>query len=228
MRFADAWARLDRAPRRALELAHEALASGGLAVGSVLAGPDGSIVTAGRNHAYDPRGGRQILQRTPIAHAELNALAAVDTARALARDTLWSTQEPCSMCAAAATFVGVGHLRFLAPDPWAIAADVPSPTGGVDTRLADVGPAWLVAANLMFLLSVARRQGMGHPTIVRNLEVEPETAGVAGSLVVSGGLGDPAEPVPPLEKLLTSAWERIEHAATERLARLRQAERPRV
>ncbi len=181
MAFADAWARLDTAPRRALKLAHEALASGGLAVGSVLIDSEASIVAEGRNHAYDPPGGRQILQRTPIAHAEMNALAAVETGRALADDTLWSTQEPCAMCAAAAAFVGVGHVRYLAPDPWAIAAEVSGATEGLDTRRADVQPIWLVAVNLLFLLSVAPRQGLRHPTIVRQYGTRARDGGTRGS-----------------------------------------------
>lgn len=44
---------------------------------------DGATVSQGRNRAYDPPGGPDRLQRTPVAHAEMNALAAVETAAEL-------------------------------------------------------------------------------------------------------------------------------------------------
>jgi tRNA(Arg) A34 adenosine deaminase TadA len=47
----------------------------------------------------------------------MNALAAVDTAAELGGMTLWSSYQPCSVCAAACEFTGVGRVRFIAPDP---------------------------------------------------------------------------------------------------------------
>ena len=51
----------DGALLRCLELAYESFLAGGLPVGSVIT--DG----VGRNRAYDPAGGTDRLQRTPIA-----------------------------------------------------------------------------------------------------------------------------------------------------------------
>jgi tRNA(Arg) A34 adenosine deaminase TadA len=39
---------------RSLELAHQSLVGGGLPVGAVLLGADGSVLGEGRNRAYDP------------------------------------------------------------------------------------------------------------------------------------------------------------------------------
>jgi tRNA(Arg) A34 adenosine deaminase TadA len=97
-RFQIAWHDLEPPARRALELAYASLAGGGLACGAVIADPDGRVIAEGRNRAYDPSGGPDALQGTPLAHAELNAFAAVPTSRELADCTLLSTQEPCSMC----------------------------------------------------------------------------------------------------------------------------------
>ena len=72
-----AWDELAPAARRSLELAHTALSTGGLAVGSALAEAGGHVVAAGRNRAYDPGGGKESLQGTPLAHAEMNVLASV-------------------------------------------------------------------------------------------------------------------------------------------------------
>ena len=90
------------------------------------------------------------------------------------------------MCTAAAAFTGVGTVRYLAPDPWAIATGVsrgdrPDRGRGTERRGAPriLGPdtdRWVVAANLLFLGSVASRDaGLDHPTIERNRVLEPET-----------------------------------------------------
>ncbi|HST65983.1 MAG TPA: nucleoside deaminase [Mycobacteriales bacterium] len=191
--FAAAWAALDAAPRRALELAYTALTSGGLPVGAVLVDAGGAIVAEGRNRAYDPPGGPDVLQGTPLAHAELNVLAAVPTDRDLSPDTLWSTHEPCSMCAAAAAFTGVGAVRHVAPDPWAVAAGRPAsdsvPLGA---------PEWALVAGVLFVLGVAARVGTGNPTVTGN----PAAARIALDLL-------PAPTGGSLEELIAPVWDRI-------------------
>jgi len=62
-----AWREADGALLRCLELAHESFLAGGLPVGSVIAGSNGERISEGRNRAYDPAGGTDRLQRTPIA-----------------------------------------------------------------------------------------------------------------------------------------------------------------
>jgi tRNA(Arg) A34 adenosine deaminase TadA len=195
--FATAWDALDPAPRRALELAYESLVVGGLPVGGVLADAGGAIVAEGRNRAYDPRGGPDALQGTPLAHAELNVLAAVPTDRDLGPDTLWSTHEPCSMCAAAADFTGVGTVRYVAPDPWAVAA-APAPTAA-GARAVPLGdPRWAAVAGVLFVLGVAARVGVGSPTVTGN----PEVARIALDLL-------PAPTGGTLEELIAPVWPRV-------------------
>ena len=111
------WSQADAALLRCLELAHQSFLAGGLPVGSVIAARDGEMVSEGRNRVYDPAGGDDRLQRTPLAHAEMNALAAVETGTGLSSLTLWSSHRPCPMCAAACEFTGVGAFTFIAPDP---------------------------------------------------------------------------------------------------------------
>jgi tRNA(Arg) A34 adenosine deaminase TadA len=107
----------------ALEGAFEALVAGGLPCGAAISDATGQVVARGRNHAYDPVTGSDVLEGTPLAHAELNALARVPTPRDLSGDTLWSTQQPCAMCTSAIEFCGVGDTRYLAADPAFIATD---------------------------------------------------------------------------------------------------------
>jgi tRNA(Arg) A34 adenosine deaminase TadA len=199
--FAAAWAALDPAPRRALELAYAALVAGGLPVGSVLADDAGGIVAEGRNRAYDPPGGPEVLQGTPLAHAELNVLAAVPTDRELGRDTLWSTHEPCSMCAAAAAFTGVGTVRYVAPDPWAVAAG-PAPTADAARSVPLGEPRWAVVAGVLFLLGVAAKVGVDSPTVTGNAQRQPAVARLAIDLL-------PAPSGGTLPELIAPVWDRV-------------------
>lgn len=116
--FATAKASLPAGAWRALEKAYQAIASDGLPCGAALVDNAGLVVADGRCSAFDLRGGGTgILGVTPLGHAEMNVLAGVPTERDLRDDTLWSTQQPCAMCAAALAFVGVGSVRYLAADP---------------------------------------------------------------------------------------------------------------
>jgi tRNA(Arg) A34 adenosine deaminase TadA len=162
--FRAAWDALEPGARRALELAYDGMVAGGLPVGAALVDGAGAVVAEGRNRAYDPGGGDDVLQGTPLAHAELNVLAAVRTERDLASCTLWSSHEPCSMCAAAAGFTGVGTVRFVAPDPWATGAGVPS--AGAGEPLGD--PRWARVAGLLFVAGVAASVGPQSPTVRGN------------------------------------------------------------
>jgi tRNA(Arg) A34 adenosine deaminase TadA len=174
-RFAAEWNELHPAFRRSLGLAYRTLQSGGLAVGAVLTDHDGRIVAEGRNRAYDPLGGDEPLQGTPLAHAEMNALAVARTDWDLRQHTLWSTHEPCAMCRAAAGFVGVDTVRFIADDPSALDEPLgphPAPTAG------PLDGTWAVAARLLFLLSVASKVGLASSILVKNHAADPRTVGL--------------------------------------------------
>ncbi len=117
----ESWDALSPGARVAFERQWAGLAAGGLPCGSAIMDAD-LVVASGRNHAYDPAGElesrlRYPLQHNRLAHAELNALACLPTETDHATLTLWTTQHPCSMCAAAIAFVGIGEVWFIADDP---------------------------------------------------------------------------------------------------------------
>ncbi|MGW7072445.1 nucleoside deaminase [Streptomyces sp. NPDC054855] len=172
--FTPAWERLAPTARRCLELAHRSLRDGGLAVGAVLTDAAGTAVAEGRNRAYDPPGGDDVLQGTPLAHAEMNALARARTEWDLGGHTLWSSHEPCAMCAAAAGFTGVGRVRFVARDPWALATG--QPPSAADA-LGD--PWWEMCANVLFLRSVVLQRGADHATVRGHAALDPEAVRIA-------------------------------------------------
>jgi tRNA(Arg) A34 adenosine deaminase TadA len=205
----DALAAADLPIRRCLELAYEGLRNGGLACGSVLVDARGQVIAEGRNHAYDPPTGSQVVEGSPIAHAEINALARVRTGRDLTADTLWSSQEPCSMCTAAAGFVGVGTVAYVAPDPWALATNRSRSQQGVapsDDHPSVNGPAaepWRTMANTLFILSIAATRGPDHTTVARSRTLDPIAAETALALLDS-------RPWPPeVASLLEPVWDRF-------------------
>src|SRR5262249_59235015 len=113
----------------------------------------------------DPPGGLETrehspLQHTPLAHAELNALALVPTEVEPAGLTLWTTQHPCMMCAAACQFIGIGKVCYIADDP----SDHAAPEAIAATRghVPYAGlrlPLWWTVSNVIFLYNTALRRG---------------------------------------------------------------------
>lgn len=210
-----ALAALSTPERRSLELAYAALRVGGLACGAVIVDEQDAILAEGRNHAYDAPDQSDVLEGTPLAHAELNALARIATETELASATLWTTQEPCSMCTAAASFLGMGTVRYVAPDPWAIATGQsrhPGDDYGVMGPVDD--DRWVITANVLFLTSIGRMRGAEHPTIARNAELEPETHRIMRRLL------DAYTELPPtMGGFLSPVWSAVEAAGKERRTR---------
>ena len=93
--------------RRAFEVARRARAHGNHPFGAILVGPGGDVLLESEN-AYLPH-------RDRTAHAE--RLAATRASRAyapehLARCTLYSSAEPCAMCAGACYWAGIGRVVY--------------------------------------------------------------------------------------------------------------------
>jgi tRNA(adenine34) deaminase len=95
----------------ALEHARQAQLAGEVPVGAVLV-RDGVVIGSGRNMS--------IAQSDPSAHAEILALREASSIAANHRlddCTLYSTLEPCAMCAGAMLHARISRLVFAAPDP---------------------------------------------------------------------------------------------------------------
>lgn len=93
--------------RRAIALAAEARAGGNPPFGSLLVGPDGSVLAEERNSS-----------RTDddiTAHPELKLArwaARMLDADTAAGTTMYTSCEPCGMCAGALARSGIGHVVF--------------------------------------------------------------------------------------------------------------------
>jgi tRNA(adenine34) deaminase len=96
--------------RLALDLAHEAEAAGEVPVGAVVV-TDGEVIGRGRNSPIE--------RSDPTAHAEILALREASAAAGnyrLEGATLYTTLEPCVMCAGALVTARIAKVVFGARD----------------------------------------------------------------------------------------------------------------
>jgi tRNA(Arg) A34 adenosine deaminase TadA len=119
--------------RRAIELAGKARAAGNQPFGSLLVGPDGAVLAEEQNTV--------VTDRDITAHPELKlarwAARELDPATA-AGATMYTSCQPCGMCAVAIERSGIGRVVFaLSSDQ--LAALKPSGAGLPPVRLE--GPA---------------------------------------------------------------------------------------
>lgn len=223
--FQSAWLALEPAFHAAMELAWQSLVSGTIGVGSVITDPDGKIVARGRNRVYDPPGGDGILQGNRLAHAEMNALAEVPTDYSLAECTLWSTQQPCMLCASAAVICYVGTVRFLAADPlFAGVERMPELNEWLDRYWPSYeGPTaddrWAVASMLFQLYAAASKNPTGE-VMEMSRRLEPETARLIEEIVTGGIWAGDNQPPPSASAAIEVVWRKIVATANERQLRL--------
>ena len=116
---------------RAIELAQEAGKIGNLPIGCVIC-LDDQVVAKGKNAIWVP-------SFAPSRHAELEALRALpsDLAHRFNQMTLYSTLEPCLMCAGAILLHRIGRVIFGASDGYGglgVAVDRRRPTLRNSTR----------------------------------------------------------------------------------------------
>ena len=94
--------------RQAIDLARKARNDGRHPFGSLIVNDRGETVVAARNNAVRPKG-------DPTQHAEMLACgqaARLLTEAELAKCTLYTSTEPCAMCAGAIYWTGIGRVVF--------------------------------------------------------------------------------------------------------------------
>jgi len=113
---ARSWSYLPEPWQVAFEEAWTSFVVGSAGVGAVVTDGCGVIVTTGRSRVFDEPDGMSPLAGTWMAHAEMNALAQLPRS---ARDghTLYTTFEPCVMCAATIRIYRMPKVAYAAADP---------------------------------------------------------------------------------------------------------------
>lgn len=157
------WETLALPWQSALEQAWIAYQAGCVPIGAVVTGLDGTILTYGRNHIDEPRpaaGGAEGVFHGCLAHAELNALIALDRfEHPFGIDyhdcALYTTTEPCPLCLGALYMSGVRSLHYTARDPFAGSTNLLGSTPYLSRKPIRVfGPAAPVLEDLVMALAV--------------------------------------------------------------------------
>jgi tRNA(adenine34) deaminase len=111
-----AWASLSEVWKVAFEQAWWSFASGSAGVGAAITDDRGAIAAVGRSRVFDEADGCSALAGTFMAHAEMNALACLPVG-AYEGYALYTTFEPCVMCAATIRIYRMPRVCYAADDP---------------------------------------------------------------------------------------------------------------
>ncbi len=111
------WVQLSDPWQEAFTEAWASYSEGSLGIGAVLADPTtGTVVSAGRNRVNSTLPLPRTLSGNFMAHAEMNAFAALDRFKA-DELAIYTTLQPCLMCAATAVFMHVESSVQAAANP---------------------------------------------------------------------------------------------------------------
>lgn len=111
------WSSLSPPWRCCLEEAWAAYRAGSLPIDAAIADGAGQIIARGRNRIFEAEAAGRLLRGHRLAHAEMNALIALDWARVdPAACTLYTTTEPCPLCTGAIRMAPIGAVRYASRD----------------------------------------------------------------------------------------------------------------
>ena len=112
-----AWDALAPPWRTCLEEAWTSWRAGSAGVGCVIVDESGEVRAIGRNRMLEPATEPGVLASTPLAHAEMNALASLPIGDNSGL-TLYTTFEPCLMCASTILTCRIPRVHYGAADPF--------------------------------------------------------------------------------------------------------------
>ncbi len=98
--------------------AWQAYQAGSLPIGAAITNAHGDIVSRGRNRIFDKQVDGKFIYHSRTAHAEMNALFALDESQNPSGTcTLYTTTEPCPMCLGAIRVSRMRECRYASRDP---------------------------------------------------------------------------------------------------------------
>jgi tRNA(Arg) A34 adenosine deaminase TadA len=155
----------------------------------VVTSADGTIIATGRARSMESSGPAGVLFNTTIAHAEINAIAALPPS-GYADHTMWVTLQPCLQCIGAIVVARLGTVRFAGSDAlWDGIERLPDVNAFVASRWpTSVGPRndqFGVLGQLLPLVFYRRRYPEG-ASITIHRQQAPAVAALADELVASG------------------------------------------
>lgn len=98
--------------------AWQAYRVGSLPIGAAITNPQGDIVARGRNRIFDKQVDGEFIYNSRTAHAEMNALFALDESQnPPGTCILYTTTEPCPMCLGAIRISRMKECHYASRDP---------------------------------------------------------------------------------------------------------------
>jgi tRNA(Arg) A34 adenosine deaminase TadA len=154
----ESWSLLSEPWQVAFSEAWSSFASGSGGVGAVVTDGAGVIVSSGRSRVFDEPDGASPLVGSWMAHAEMNALAQLPRS-AREGHTLFTTFEPCVMCAATIRICLIPRVVYAADDPvWEGMHDLFTQLAPIARGLPErerLGGSWGTFAHLLHLTRLA-------------------------------------------------------------------------
>ena len=200
------WAELSFPWQASVTQAWEAACAGTIPIGAVIEGPGGELMAVGRNRVYGPRVPDDThLSGVRLAHAEINALLALEFSETLeargitTRDcTIYTTTEPCPMCAGAIVMANLRRVCFASRDPWAGSTSLYQVGYMGLKNMAVIGPIEpifediLIAIQVEYFLrkgpqrGISTQAGHAHPIFERLAEMAPRADAFGRALFRNG------------------------------------------
>jgi tRNA(adenine34) deaminase len=109
---------LERPWQIAFEEAWTAYCIGSFPIGAVIVRGT-EVIARGRNQIFEPHALTKTISGTQISHAELNALVQLPRDFDMTNLELYSTMEPCPLCAGAIRMTHIPTVLYAARDPHA-------------------------------------------------------------------------------------------------------------
>jgi len=145
------WDELAPPWRACVEEAWAAYRAGSLPIGAAITDAEGRILARGRNRIFEASAPPGLLAGSRLAHAEMNALLALDWAAADPRAcVLYTTTEPCPLCAGAVRMTRLRRVRYAARDGAGGGADLFEATPFM--RRGAISAAWAGDSDLEAVL----------------------------------------------------------------------------
>jgi tRNA(Arg) A34 adenosine deaminase TadA len=113
------WTDLSLPWQACLEEAWLARSAGSRAIGAVITGPEGSILARGRNRIFDPQAPEGLIANSRLAHAEINAMLALPAGVKRSQCILYTSMEPCPLCAGGIYMFGIRTIHYAVRDVYA-------------------------------------------------------------------------------------------------------------
>lgn len=203
------WGGLPTPWRITLEEAWQSWCDGSAGVGAVLVDGEGAVVARGRNRILDQRTEPGVLAGTLLAHAEMNVLAALAPGD-YSGSTLYTSFEPCLMCASSIVLLKIPRVAYAASDPvfdglhdWF--SHLPFAAERLPDRECLGGPMGAFA-HVLHLSWLAFWMPSGL-TIDAHRNIAPRHLELAGSVVESGELGQLAGGGAPVVEAVAALWD---------------------